>query len=51
MLSLQLPFAVFPAGDVHRQPAEDGDARRPRWMRALAWPIAVVIAALNVWLL
>jgi Mn2+/Fe2+ NRAMP family transporter len=23
----------------------------PAWMRALAWPVAVVIAGLNVWLL
>jgi Mn2+/Fe2+ NRAMP family transporter len=23
----------------------------PRWMLALAWPTAVVIAALNVWML
>jgi manganese transport protein len=23
----------------------------PFWMRALAWPVAVVIAGLNVWLL
>ena len=23
----------------------------PRWMQALAWTVAVIIAALNVWLL
>jgi Mn2+/Fe2+ NRAMP family transporter len=23
----------------------------PRWMLALAWPTAIIIAALNVWML
>jgi len=51
VLSLQLPFAVFPlvvfTGDRRRM----GELANPRWMSALAWPIAIVIAALNVWLL
>jgi manganese transport protein len=28
-----------------------GKAVAPIWMRWLAWPVAVLIAALNVWLL
>jgi manganese transport protein len=51
ILSLQLPFAVFPlvlfTGDRRKM----GDLVAPRWMLALAWPVAILIAALNVWLL
>ena len=28
-----------------------GDLVAPRWMSALAWTVAVIIAALNAWLL
>jgi manganese transport protein len=51
VLSLQLPFAVFPlvmfTGDARKM----GPFVAPLWMRAVAWPIAVVIAMLNIWLL
>jgi manganese transport protein len=51
VLSLQLPFAVFPlvlfTGDKRKM----GPLVAPWWMRALAWPVAVLIAGLNVWLL
>ena len=51
ILSLQLPFAVFPlvlfTGDRHKM----GALVAPSWMLALAWPVAIIIAALNVWLL
>jgi manganese transport protein len=51
ILSLQLPFAVFPlvlfTGDRRKM----GALVAPFWMRALAWPVAVLIAALNAWLL
>ncbi|HET7154658.1 MAG TPA: Nramp family divalent metal transporter [Hyphomicrobiaceae bacterium] len=51
ILSLQLPFAVFPlvlfTGDRRKM----GALVAPRWMLALAWPVAVMIAALNAWLL
>jgi manganese transport protein len=51
VLSLQLPFAVFPlvlfTGDRRKM----GDLVAPRWMLALAWPVAVLIAGLNAWLL
>jgi len=51
ILSLQLSFAVFPlvmfTGDKHKM----GTFANPMWVKALAWPVAVVIAALNVYLL
>jgi manganese transport protein len=51
VLSLQLSFAVFPlvmfTGDTRKM----GSLVAPVWMRALAWPVAVLIAALNAWLL
>jgi manganese transport protein len=51
ILSLQLSFAVFPlvlfTGDKRKM----GPLVAPIWMRSLAWPVAVLIAGLNVWLL
>jgi manganese transport protein len=51
ILSLQLPFAVFPlvafTSDRHKM----GDFVSPVWVRLLAWIVALVIAALNAWLL
>jgi len=51
VLSLQLPFAVFPlvmfTGDRHKM----GPFVNPLWVKVLAWTVAVIIAALNVWLL
>jgi len=51
ILSLQLSFAVFPlvifTGDPHRM----GVFASPAWVRALAWPVAAIIAALNAYLL
>ena len=51
VLSLQLPFAVFPlvmfVGDRRKM----GTLVAPKWVMWLAWPVAVLIAALNVWLL
>jgi manganese transport protein len=51
VLSLQLPFAVFPLVRFTTDKRKMGALVAPRWMAAIAWPIAVVIAALNVWLL
>ena len=51
VLSLQLPFAVFPLLQFTSDPRKMGAFPIPTWMKALAWPVAVVIAALNVWLL
>ncbi len=51
ILSLQLPFAVFPlvvfTGDAHKM----GPFVNPLWLKVLAWTVAVIIALLNVWLL
>jgi manganese transport protein len=51
ILSLQLPFAVFPLVMFTSDKAKMGAFVSPGWVKALAWTIAVVIAALNVWLL
>ena len=51
ILSLQLPFAVFPLVSFTSNRAKMGVFVAPRWVQALAWTIAVIIAGLNVWLL
>jgi manganese transport protein len=51
VLSLQLPFAVFPLVMFTGDRQKMGKAVAPRWMRWLAWPVAVLIAGLNAWLL
>ena len=51
ILSLQLPFAVFPLVAFTSDRRKMGAFVSPVWVKALAWSIAVVIAALNVWLL
>ena len=51
ILSLQLSFAVFPLVMFTGDKAKMGPFVAPPWMRGLAWVVAVIIAALNVWLL
>jgi len=51
VLSLQLPFAVFPLVMITGDRRKMGPSVAPVWMRALAWPVAIVIAVLNAWLL
>jgi manganese transport protein len=51
ILSLQLPFAVFPLVMFTSDPAKMGEFANPAWVKILAWTVALVIAALNVWLL
>ena len=51
ILSLQLPFAVFPLVMFTSEKEKMGPFASPGWVKALAWSVAVVIAALNVWLL
>ena len=51
ILSLQLSFAVFPLVMFTGDKAKMGPFVAPPWMRNLAWVVAVIIAALNVWLL
>src|SRR5437588_2508941 len=51
VLSLQLPFAVFPlvmfTSDRHKM----GPFVNPAWVTVLAWVVAVIIAVLNAWML
>jgi manganese transport protein len=51
ILSLQLSFAVFPLVMFSSDEKRLGPLAAPVWMRVLAWPVAVIIAALNVYLL
>jgi len=51
ILSLQLPFAVFPLVSFTGNRRKMGAFVAPVWMRTLAWVVAVIIAALNVWML
>ncbi|HEX7779476.1 MAG TPA: divalent metal cation transporter, partial [Vicinamibacterales bacterium] len=51
ILSMQLPFAVFPLVMFTSDRVKMGRFVSPAWVKFLAWSIAVVIAALNVWLL
>ncbi len=51
VLSLQLPFAVFPLVAFTSDRKRMGEFANPLWVKLLAWTVAVVIAALNAWLL
>ncbi|HEY1909383.1 MAG TPA: Nramp family divalent metal transporter [Vicinamibacterales bacterium] len=51
VLSLQLPFAVFPLVMFTSDPHKMGPFANPLWVKVLAWAVAVIIAALNVYLL
>ena len=51
VLSLQLSFAVFPLVMFTNDPHKMGLFASPFWVKALAWPVAITIAVLNVYLL
>ncbi len=51
ILSLQLPFAVFPRVSFTSDRRKMGDLVAPRWIQFVAWIVAVIIAALNAYLL
>ena len=51
ILSLQLPFAVFPLVRFTTDRHKMGEFTAPRWVGATAWGVAFIIAALNVYLL
>ncbi|MBC7841053.1 MAG: Nramp family divalent metal transporter [Gemmatimonadaceae bacterium] len=51
ILSLQLSFAVFPLVAFTSDRRKMGEFVNAPWLKALAWTIAIVIAALNAWLL
>jgi manganese transport protein len=51
VLSVQLSFAVFPLVMFTSDKLKMGEFANPRWLKALAWIVAVFIAGLNAWLL
>jgi manganese transport protein len=51
ILSLQLSFAVFPLVWFTSDRAKMGEFVNPPWLKALAYAVALVIAAFNTWLL
>jgi manganese transport protein len=51
ILSLQLPFAVFPLVMFTSDPHKMGSFVNPWWVKVLAWTVAVIIGSLNVYLL
>jgi manganese transport protein len=51
ILSLQLSFAVFPLVMFTSSKLKMGEFVNPTWLKVLAYLVAAVIAALNVWLL
>ena len=51
VLSLQLPFAIFPLVQFTGSRKMMGPFVAPFWVRALAWPVCIIIAALNAYLL
>ena len=51
VLSLQLPFAIFPLVQFTSSKTMMGPFAISFWIKALAWPVCIIIAALNVYLL
>src|SRR6059036_2516369 len=51
ILSLQLSFAVFPLVMFTSDRLKMGEFVNPRWLKMLAYTVAVFIAVLNAWLL
>jgi manganese transport protein len=51
ILSMQLSFAVFPLVRFTSDKTKMGEFVNRRWLKSLAYLVAVVIASLNIWLL
>ena len=51
VLSMQLSFAVFPLVMFTSDKVKMGQFVNPRWLKLLAYVVAVIIASLNAWLL
>jgi manganese transport protein len=51
VLSLQLSFAVIPLVIFTSDHARMGEHVNPKWLSRLSWVVAIIIAALNAWLL
>jgi len=48
---MQLSFAVFPLVRFTSDKTKMGEFVNRRWLKSLAYLVAVVIAGLNIWLL
>ncbi|HST08355.1 MAG TPA: Nramp family divalent metal transporter, partial [Gemmatimonadaceae bacterium] len=51
VLSMQLSFAVFPLVAFTSDKLKMGEFVNPAWLKVLSYAVAVIIAALNIWLL
>jgi len=51
ILSLQLSFAVIPLVIFTNDPLKMGPFASPWWVKLMAWPVAILIAGLNAYLL
>ena len=51
ILSMQLSFAVFPLVSFTSDKLKMGALVNPAWLKVLAYAVAFIIAALNIWLL
>jgi manganese transport protein len=51
ILSMQLSFAVFPLVRFTSEREKMGEFTNPLWLKLLAYAVAFIIAALNIWLL
>ena len=51
ILSLQLSFAVVPLVMFTSDRRLMGEFVNPRWLKVIAWAVAVIIGSLNLWLL
>ncbi len=51
LLSFQLPFAVFPLVMFTSNSRLMGEFVNPLWLKMLSWIVAILIAALNIWLI
>ena len=51
ILSLQLPFAVFPLVAFTASKAKMGEFAAPAWVARTGWACAILITALNAWML
>ena len=51
ILSMRLSFAVFPLVNFTSDKQKMGEFSNPVWLKVLAYAVALIIAALNIWLL
>jgi len=51
ILSMQLPFAIFPLVQFTSDRSKMREFANPSWVKWLAWVVGILIALLNAWLL